>query len=84
LALFSLLSSTYGGNGTTTFALPDLDGRIAVGTDNGTNWPLGFQTGTEQLQLNSSQIPVLPTLPEPASLSILALGGGAMLRRRRA
>ncbi len=30
-ALFSLLGTTYGGNGTTTFALPDLRGRTAVG-----------------------------------------------------
>lgn len=30
-ALFSLLGTTYGGNGTTTFALPDLRGQVAVG-----------------------------------------------------
>jgi microcystin-dependent protein len=34
-ALFSLLGTTYGGNGTTTFALPDLRGRIAMGQGNG-------------------------------------------------
>ena len=34
-ALFSLLGTTYGGNGTTTFALPDLRGRA----------PIGFGTG---------------------------------------
>ena len=32
-ALFSLLGTTYGGNGTTTFQLPDLRGRVAVPTD---------------------------------------------------
>ena len=31
-ALFSLLGTTYGGNGQTTFALPDLRGRVPVGT----------------------------------------------------
>jgi microcystin-dependent protein len=34
-ALFSLLGTTYGGNGTTTFMLPDLRGRIAMGQGNG-------------------------------------------------
>lgn len=33
-ALFSLLGTTYGGNGQTTFALPNLQGRVAVGFDN--------------------------------------------------
>src|SRR5438270_12881900 len=31
-ALFSLLGTTYGGNGTTTFALPDLQGRVPIHT----------------------------------------------------
>jgi microcystin-dependent protein len=34
-ALFSLLGTTYGGNGQTTFALPDLRGRVAMHTGNG-------------------------------------------------
>jgi microcystin-dependent protein len=34
-ALFSLLGTTYGGNGTNTFALPDLRGRLAMGQGNG-------------------------------------------------
>lgn len=34
-ALFSLLGTTYGGNGTTTFALPDLRSRVPVGTGSG-------------------------------------------------
>ena len=36
-ALFSLLGTTYGGNGTTTFALPDLRGRIANAFGQGPN-----------------------------------------------
>ena len=35
-ALFSLLGTTYGGNGIQTFALPDLRGRVAMGQGNGT------------------------------------------------
>jgi microcystin-dependent protein len=34
-ALFSLLGTTYGGNGTQTFALPNLQGRVAMGQGNG-------------------------------------------------
>jgi microcystin-dependent protein len=34
-ALFALLGTTYGGNGTTTFALPDLRSRVAIGQGNG-------------------------------------------------
>ena len=34
-ALFSILGTTYGGNGQTTFALPDFRGRVAVGTGQG-------------------------------------------------
>jgi microcystin-dependent protein len=34
-ALFSLLGTNYGGNGTTTFGLPDLRGRVAVGQGQG-------------------------------------------------
>lgn len=38
-ALFSLLGTTYGGNGQTTFALPDFRGRVAVGTGQGPGLP---------------------------------------------
>src|SRR5271157_3036183 len=50
-ALFSLLGTTYGGNGTTDFALPDLRGRIANGWGQGPGlapYNLG-QTGGEEL-----------------------------------
>lgn len=59
-ALFSLLGTTYGGNGTTTFALPDLRGRTLIGAGNGnglTNRVLGEMAGTENETLTISQIP---------------------------
>jgi microcystin-dependent protein len=59
-ALFSLLGTTYGGNGVTTFALPDLRGRVAVGvgTDRvGVPWIQGQTGGEEGLRLTSFQIP---------------------------
>jgi microcystin-dependent protein len=49
-ALFSLLGTTYGGNGTTTFALPDLRGRIANAFGQGQglqNYSLGQTRGEE-------------------------------------
>lgn len=54
-ALFSLLGTTYGGNGTTTFALPDLRGRVPVGYGN--NNPLGSKAGTEGVALTVNNIP---------------------------
>jgi len=59
-ALFSLLGTTYGGNGTTTFALPDLRGRAAVGFGQGpglSNYDLGESTGTETVTLTVGQMP---------------------------
>lgn len=53
-ALFSLLGTNYGGNGQTTFALPDLRGRIPVGAGNGpglTPRTLGAATGSEQFSV---------------------------------
>ena len=54
-ALFSLLGVTYGGNGSTTFQLPDLRGRTPYGTS--TNYPLGRSGGTETVTLLASQLP---------------------------
>lgn len=59
-ALFSLLGTFYGGNGTTTFALPDLRGQLPVGMGQGpglSNYSIGERTGTETVTLNTNQIP---------------------------
>ena len=59
-ALFSLLGTTYGGDGVTTFALPDLRGRFPMhpGTGMGlTPRALGEKGGTESVTLNVNQIP---------------------------
>jgi microcystin-dependent protein len=58
-ALFSLIGTTYGGDGTSTFALPDLRGRIPVhqGSNQGNSYVMGQKAGEEQLALNLSQIP---------------------------
>ncbi|MFO0909471.1 MAG: tail fiber protein [Isosphaeraceae bacterium] len=59
-ALFSLLGTMYGGNGTSTFGLPDLRGRVAIGFGQGpglSNVTQGEQGGTETVTLTSNQIP---------------------------
>jgi microcystin-dependent protein len=54
-ALFSLLGTTYGGNGQTTFALPNLQGRTPVHFGNGR--VLGEQAGTEAHAVALSELP---------------------------
>lgn len=59
-ALFSLISTTYGGNGVTTFNLPDFRGRLPVGMGQGTgltNRVLGQSGGTEAVTLTMAQTP---------------------------
>jgi microcystin-dependent protein len=59
-ALFSILGTTYGGNGQTTFALPDLRGRVALhqGTGNGLpTYVTGEAAGSDTVTLISTQMP---------------------------
>jgi microcystin-dependent protein len=59
-ALFSLIGTIYGGDGRTTFGLPDLRGRAAVGQGQGPGlspYPLGARYGTEFVTLNSLELP---------------------------
>lgn len=59
-ALFSLLGTTYGGDGRSTFQLPDLRGRVPVGQGQGPGLSarqLGEQFGQEQVTLTTAQIP---------------------------
>ncbi len=59
-ALFSLLGTTYGGDGNTTFGLPDLRGRVPIGAGSGTGLTpraLGQQGGQEQVTLTANEIP---------------------------
>ena len=59
-ALFSLLGTTYGGDGRTTFGLPDLRGRTPIGVGTGpglTPRTWGAKGGVESVTLNATQIP---------------------------
>ena len=57
-ALFSLLGTTYGGDGQSTFGLPDLRGRAALGMGQGSGlqpYPLGQPGGVESVTLTANQ-----------------------------
>jgi microcystin-dependent protein len=54
-ALFSLLGTTYGGNGQTTFALPDLRGRVPI--HNGDGFTLGQAGGEQAHTVTISELP---------------------------
>ena len=59
-ALFSILGTTYGGDGRTTFALPDLRGRTAIHPKTGpglSTYSLGQRGGVETVTLVTSQMP---------------------------
>ncbi|ASK31795.1 phage tail protein [Chryseobacterium sp. T16E-39] len=58
-ALFSLLGTTYGGDGITTFALPNLIGRMALGAGNasGKSYPLGIIAGSDTTTLLQQNMP---------------------------
>ncbi|MBV6441037.1 MAG: phage tail protein [Haliscomenobacteraceae bacterium CHB4] len=59
-ALFSLIGTIYGGDGISTFALPDLRGRVAVGAGDGpglSDYQLGQKGGAEYTTLTVNQLP---------------------------
>ena len=60
-ALFALLGTTYGGDGTTTFNLPDLQGRVPIHFGQGPgisqNYQQGEMAGTESVTLTTQQLP---------------------------
>lgn len=67
-ALFSLLGTTYGGDGRTTFGLPDLRGRTPLGAGRGpglNETRLGERAGVEQTTLRTQNITVKANVPAP-------------------
>ena len=71
--LFQLIGTTYGGDGESTFALPNLQSRIPIhmGTFSGTSFLLAETGGTETVTLSTQQIPI-HTHPH-----LCSSGGGA-------
>jgi len=56
-ALYAILGTTYGGDGRTTFGLPNLQASVPVGTDTAGKYPLGLKAGTETVTLTVSNLP---------------------------
>jgi microcystin-dependent protein len=61
-ALFNLIGTTYGGDGQTTFALPDLQSRVPIHV--GPGFALGQSGGAESVTLTTSQIPAHSHVPK--------------------
>ena len=91
-ALFSLLGTTYGGNGQSTFALPDLQGSVPIHPGQGSGlslYDLGQQSGSETVTLLQTEIPahnhpivVRPTGQVPPPLGAAAGNVGARSNSR--
>lgn len=88
-ALFSILGTTYGGNGQTTFALPDLRGRAIVGQGQGPGlapYSLGEMAGVESTTLTTTQMPAhthlvsaqatAASVPSPSGAFLAEIGAG--------
>ena len=74
--LFQLIGTTYGGDGQSTFALPDLQGRVPLHMGQGSglsNYVIGQAAGVESVTLSTQQIPIhnhfsqISTSPAPSS-----------------
>ena len=79
-ALFSLLGTTYGGDGRTTFGLPDLQGRVPVHVGNGAGLPsirLGQKGGEATVTLTANQMPAHNHSAVIEAVSPLARGTSA-------
>src|SRR5262245_30674675 len=61
-ALFNLIGTTYGGDGVSTFALPNLQSRVPIHV--GPGFALGQSGGTESVTLTTSQIPAHSHVPQ--------------------
>jgi len=60
-ALYAVLGTAFGGNGTTTFNLPDLQGRVPIHQGNGAGlgpYVIGHNGGMENVMLQSDQMPM--------------------------
>jgi microcystin-dependent protein len=86
-SLFALIGTTYGGDGKSTFALPDLRGRVVVGTGtapSGSGFDLGGAGGEESHRLTEAELPVHRhrarggtshgTVDSPANALVAAVG----------
>lgn len=75
--LFTLIGTTYGGDGESTFAVPDLRGRMPLhaGTGGGSTYVIAESGGVESVTLSTNQIPSHTHTPQ-VSASGVAFGRG--------
>lgn len=69
-ALYSLLNTTYGGDGKSTFGLPDLRGRIPLHHSNATEFQLGKKAGVENVTLSENEMPSHSHSLNPDSVNV--------------
>lgn len=72
-ALYSIIGTTYGGDGSSTFALPNLASRVPVGMEQGPglgNITLGQQVGAERVTLMATQLPAHTHVVDKNSLQV--------------
>src|SRR5919108_442784 len=77
-ALFSLLGTTYGGNGQTTFALPDFRGRVVVGTGQGpglSNYVLGQVGGQAPVTISFTLVSAVNVYGSTGSNNVYQVTG---------
>ncbi|MGZ5216241.1 MAG: phage tail protein [Caldimonas sp.] len=89
-ALFSLLGTQYGGNGQTTFALPDMRGRVLIHAGAGPGLTLrdqGESAGSEQVTLNNAQLPahnhIVTPQGSPADATLVSPANGVPATKAR-
>ncbi|MGZ5186728.1 MAG: phage tail protein [Caldimonas sp.] len=89
-ALFSLLGTQYGGNGQTTFALPDMRGRVLIHAGAGPGFTLrdqGESAGSEQVTLNNAQLPahnhIVTPQGSPADATLVSPANGVPATKAR-
>lgn len=69
--LYALIGTTYGGDGQSTFALPNMSGRVPVGAGQGpglSHYAVGAAAGCEQVKLETAQIPAHAHVASVSSL----------------
>ena len=81
-ALFSILGTTYGGDGRTTFGLPGMRGRVPVHAGNGpglSNYNLGARGGAETITLTTAQMPSHNHLERLGGSGASPAGSGSLI-----
>lgn len=89
-ALFALLGTQYGGNGQTTFALPDMRGRVLIHAGQGpglTDREQGESAGSEQVTLNNAQLPAhnhtVTPQGSPSDATLMSPANGVLATKAR-